>query len=268
MTPQNMLDAVVSIGIENTEKKPFWIGTGFIVSRVNSANPKQIFFYLITNKHVVENQTKIIIRLNKMSEELYDDCKILLIDDNKKKLYSEHPNESTDVIACLIDPITLFNDKTVWQAFDLDKQALTLEQMKKEGLQEGSLVYSLGFPMGIVDIIKTPIFRLGCISRFRDAYFKRNYYPKYYVDAQTFPGNSGGPIINRQEITISDGKPKILSSYLIGILSEYIQYRDELYSSQDGEVRMILKENSGITVVHPADRIKEVVELEFNRAHG
>ena len=28
---------------------------------------------------------------------------------------------------------------------------------------------------------------------------------------------------------------------------------------------MIQEENSGLTVVHPVDRIKEVVELEWNR---
>ena len=203
-----------------------------------------------------------------MSEELFDDYEIILIDDKKKKLYSEHPNESSDVIAREIVPSTIFSEKSVWQAFDLDKQALTLEKMDKIGLQEGSLVYTLGFPMSLVDFIKTPIFRLGCISKIRNTYISDNLFPTFLIDAQTFPGNSGGPVINRYDFILTADKPKVIESYLIGILSRYYTYNEKLYSKQTGEVRMILEENSGITVVHPVDRIKEVVELEYHRVYG
>ena len=62
-----------------------------------------------------------------------------------------------------------------------------------------------------------------------------------------------------------DGTPNNASSNLIGILSAYIPYRETLYSRQTGRDRMIMEENSGLTIVHPVDRIKEVVELEWAR---
>ena len=41
-----------------------------------------------------------------------------------------------------------------------------------------------------------------------------------------------------------------------------------MVSQQTGEAQMIQTENSGLTIVHPVDRIKEVVELEWKRCGG
>ncbi len=60
-------------------------------------------------------------------------------------------------------------------------------------------MYVLGFPMNMVDSIKAPICRIGCIARFADAYIRRKENPVFLIDAQTFPGNSGGPVISRPE---------------------------------------------------------------------
>ena len=62
-----------------------------------------------------------------------------------------------------------------------------------------------------------------------------------------------------------DGTPYNTSANLVGILSAYIPYKETLYSRQTGRDRMIMEENSGLTIVHPVDRIKEVVELEWAR---
>ena len=137
--------------------------------------------------------------------------------------------------------------------------------MQNTGVNEGSLVYALGFPMDLVDPIKVPICRLGCISRVTDAFLLKKGAPIFLVDAQTFPGNSGGPIVSRPEHISIDGTPSNTSANLIGILSAYIPYRETLYSRQTGRDRMIQEENSGLTIVHPVDRIKEVVELEWAR---
>ena len=180
-------------------------------------------------------------------------------------MYSSHPNEGSDILTFQIRPETLLNDKSIWGAFDLEDHALTLEQMKETGVEEGSLVYALGFPMNLVEDIKTPICRLGCISRIMDAFILKQGTPLFLVDAQTFPGNSGGPIVSRPEHIAITGTPVNSNANLIGILSAYLPYRDTLISQQTGEARMIQTENSGLTIVHPVDRIKEVVELEWQR---
>lgn len=266
--PSFFMNAVVALGIKLPDNKKHWIGTGFIVGRKEKDNPKLSTHYIITNKHVVEGKNTIFVRFNAMEGDFVKDYPIDLFDKDGNPIYSSHPNEYTDIIALQIMPQTLIKDKSIWSSFDLEDHALTLSQMKSTGVEEGSFVYALGFPMNLVDAIKAPICRLGCVSRVMDAFIRKKGYPTFLVDATVFPGNSGGPIINRPEkLSITD-TPSNSSANLIGILSEYIPYQETLYSRQTGRARMIQEENSGLTVVHPVDRIKEVVELEWKRCGG
>lgn len=263
--PNFFLNAVVALGIDGNDNQKCWIGTGFIVGRKEKDSPTLSTYYIVTNKHVIKNQTYIYVRFNSLGGTLVKDYRVDLYDKDGEPIFSAHPHHKTDVIAFQIRPQTLINDKSIWGAFDLDDHSLTLEQMQSTGVIEGNLVYALGFPMGKVEIIKAPICRLGCISRVMDAFIMQNEYPTFLVDAQVFPGNSGGPIVSRPEQLSIEGTPSNNSANLIGILSEYIPYRETLYSLQTGNARMIQEENSGLTVVHPVDRIKEVVELEWER---
>lgn len=263
--PNFFLNAVVALGINGSDGKKRWIGTGFIVRRKEIDNPGLSTYYIVTNKHVIEQQKYVYVRFNSLGGDLVRDYRISLYDNMGAPMFSAHPHDKTDVIALQILPQTLIKDKSIWGAFDLADHALTLEQMQNTGVGEGSLVYALGFPMDMVDPIKTPICRLGCISRVTDAFLLKTGTPVFLVDAQTFPGNSGGPIVSRPEYISINGTPSNTSANLIGILSAYIPYRETLYSRQTGRDRMVQEENSGLTIVHPVDRIKEVVELEWER---
>lgn len=263
--PSFFLDAVVALGCDGADKKRYWIGTGFIVTQKESNNPSGSTYYIITNKHVIKHTDHIYVRFNSLEGTFVKDYRINLYDDSGAAAFSAHPHAETDVIAIQIQPQTLIDDKSIWGAFDLADHALTLQQMESTGVSEGNLVYALGFPMGKVDVIKAPICRLGCISRVMDAFIRYDENPTFLVDAQVFPGNSGGPIVSRPETLAIEGTQSNSSANLIGILSEYIPYQETLYSRQTGRDRMIQEENSGLTVVHPVDRIKEVVELEWKR---
>ena len=263
--PSAFINSVVALGINLSGDKKHWIGTGFIVGRKEKDNPELSTHYIITNKHVISSVKEICVRFNSVEGALVKDYIIDLYDENETPLFSSHPNEATDIIAIQISPQQLIKDKSIWGSFDLDDHALTLDQMQSTGVEEGSLVYALGFPMNLVDPIKVPICRLGCVSRITDAFILKKEKPVFLVDAQTFPGNSGGPVINRPESASIVGTPTNPSANLIGILSSYITYRETLYSRQTGRDRMVQEENSGLTIVHPVDRIKEVVELEWER---
>lgn len=263
--PEFFMNAIISIGIVLPSGNKNWIGTGFIVGRREIDDPNLSTHYIITNKHVVANQQRICVRFNSLGGTFIKDYDIDLYDANQCPLFSVHPNKDTDVIALQIIPQALIDDKSIWGSFDLNEHSLTLEQMKTTGVEEGSLVYALGFPMGLVDNIKAPICRLGCISRITDTFLLKDGTPIFLVDAQAFPGNSGGPIISRPEYVSICGTPANTKAHLIGILSAYLPYNDKLISQQTGEIRMIQTENSGLTIVHPVDRIKEVVEIEWQR---
>lgn len=264
--PPFFMDAVVALGVELPNHQKHWVGTGFLVVRREQTNPDFSTVYIITNKHVVNNQGQVYVRFNNNDATGVKDLLLQLANKDGEKFYSEHPHLNVDIVAIQVLPQVIMDNHSSLSFFDLDTHALILNQMQSTGVDEGSLVYALGFPMNLVnDSVKAPICRLGCISRVADAFVNPQTAVAYLVDAQTFPGNSGGPIVNRPEYVSIDGTPKNTSANLIGILSAYIPYRETLYSRQTGRDRMIQEENSGITIVHPVDRIKEVVELEWAR---
>lgn len=264
--PPFFMDAVVALGTDLSSNKKHWVGTGFLVGRKEQGDPTKSTVYIITNKHVVKDQQQLFVRFNNSGTAGVKDLPMYLRDKNGNLMYSQHPVQEVDIVAIQILPQVIIDNHLSLHFIDLDDHALTLEKMRNTGVDEGGLVYALGFPMNIVnDVVKAPICRLGCISRVADAFINPQSAKMFLVDAQTFPGNSGGPIVSRPDIISIDGTPKNASANLIGILSAYIPYRDTLVSQQTRQAIMIREENSGLTVVHPVDRIKEVVELEWER---
>ncbi len=267
--PSFFMDAVVSLGIELPQKEKYWVGTGFLVGRKEENDRTQSTIYIITNKHVVKNQRMLYVRFNNAGAVGVKDLPMDLFSNDGKPIFSAHPTSDVDLVAIQIIPNVIVKNKLSLSFFDLDDHALTLEQMQKTGIDEGNLVYALGFPMNLVEnSVKAPICRLGCISRIADAFVNPKATVQFLVDAQTFPGNSGGPIVSRPENISITGTPKNTSANLIGILSAYIPYRETLYSRQTGRDRMVQEENSGLTIVHPVDRIKEAVEIEWQRVEA
>ncbi len=265
--PPFFMDAVVALGIKTPELKKNWIGTGFLVGRKEKSDPSRSTIYIITNKHVVNNQMELYVRFNHSGATGVCDLPMLIIDQNGTKNYSEHIMPDADVVAIQIVPQVIVDNNLSLSFISLEDHALTLNQMKETGVDEGGLVYALGFPMNLVgDVVKAPVCRLGCISRVADAFNNPDSATEFLIDAQTFPGNSGGPVVSRPEHVSINGTPKNTKANLIGILSAYIPYQEALYSRQTGRTRMVQEENSGLTIVHPVDRIKEVVEVEYTRA--
>lgn len=266
LIPNFFIESVVTISIINNNAKAC-IGTGFLVGDLmeDSKSIKKYGLYLITNKHVVKNQKRIFIGFNQNDDVNSYDFPAELIDNNGHKLYSEHINPKVDIIALSINASFLNNMNAKYHFFPLE-ESFTLSEMQKQGIFEGDLVYSLGYPLNLVNTSqKNPICRLGCISRISDLYIPGTPEVNFLVDAQSFPGNSGGPVILRPELAAVIGSQPQPKSVLLGILHSYIPYTDGLISQQTGEVYSLMKENSGLTNVHPVDYIKQTVLIERQR---
>ena len=267
LIPNFFIESVVTISIINNNNQKSCIGTGFLVGDLmeNSQSVKKYGLYLITNKHVVKNQKRIFIGFNQNGGINSYDFPAELLNQNNHKLYSEHVNPKVDIIALSINAGFLNNMNAKYHFFPLE-ESLTLSDMQSSGVFEGDLVYSLGYPLNLVNTSqKNPICRLGCISRISDLYIPGNPEVNFLVDAQSFPGNSGGPVILRPELVAVKGSSPQPKAALLGILHSYIPYTDGLISQQTGEVYSIMKENSGLTNVHPVDYIKQTVLIERQR---
>ncbi len=225
LIPPDFLDCVVAIGVDNPsdQTNPIkWIGTGFLVGRflkTNDENKNDYHIFLVTNKHVLIDQKSVKVRFNPHNSEPAKDYDIPLIN-NGNKTWTGHQTEKIDVAAININPAILVDEGMKFQYFRSDSNILHIEQMAEKGMTEGDFIYVLGFPMGIVGGDRQYVIaRSGSIARIRDALEKRS--NDFIVDSFVFPGNSGGPVVSKPEITHIVGTQSINRAYLIGIVSSH-----------------------------------------------
>ena len=256
LIPKFYKDAVVSIGLRNADNTISWIGTGFFVLRKIDENQGKPF--LVTNKHVMEGHDSIIIR---MKEKESDNLKIM--DESTKNgdtiLYAIHDNPNIDIAVLPLDGNVIIQNNLEFPCFDIDNNALSSKELRASGVDEGTLVYMLGFTMGKVNHASgDPICRLGCIARINEAQIQEE--QNILIDIQNFPGNSGSPIINKPEIISIEGTPNLNRSVLVGIIHSYLPYEDKLISAQTKKVVEIRTENSGLAYAHPVEYITEIID--------
>lgn len=257
--PIHYKNAVVSIGIKDPSNGNIqWIGTGFFVIRKIDGDNAMPF--LISNKHVFTGSESIVIRMKEKDKDNWKEAIAYLFDKDKKPLFAQHPNGNIDIAVLQLSPDYIIKNNLEFPAFDIDENALTSSKLRENGVDDGSTVYMLGFPLGLVPKLSThPICRLGCIARIsEDQIAEHN---NILIDIQNFPGNSGSPIINRPEITAIEGTKYLNRSVLVGIVHSYIPYRDRLISSQTNEVVEVRMENSGLANAHPVEFIREVIDI-------
>lgn len=141
-------NAVVSIGCKNSNGSVNWIGTGFFVVRKvdeQSATP-----FLVSNKHVFNGTRSIVIRMKEQGIDNWKETNADLFDAANKPLFTAHPAPEIDIAVLPLSGDYITNNKLEFPAFDIDKNALTSVQLRDNGVEEGSTIYMLGFPMGLV----------------------------------------------------------------------------------------------------------------------
>ena len=264
LIPPFFLDCVVSIGAQ-TKNGPSWHGTGFIVGRpiINDTGEKVYHTFLVTNKHVLNDKKTVLLRFNTLQGTQIKDYPVDL-ELGGQKIWVGHQSADVDIAVFYINPEVLKNDSAVFSFFHLDEHVMDVSDMQSGGISEGDSIFVLGFPLGIVsDQSKHVISRSGSIARIRDVL--ANQQSCFLVDANIFPGNSGGPVITRPEVSSIQGTQAINKAALIGIVKSYLPYKDIAISQQTGNPRVIFEENSGLALVETTDNIKSTVELCYQQ---
>lgn len=262
LIPPFFLNCVVSIGIQ-AQNQTNWIGSGFIVGRlIDSESSEKIYnTFLVTNKHVIQNKASIIIRFNDLRGGQVLDYSVDLVV-NGREIWIGHPSPDIDVATFLINARVLKENNAEFSFFQLEEHTMCVADMIAEGVSEGDGIFILGFPMGIVaPQRKHVITRVGAIARIRDVL--DGHQLNYLVDANIFPGNSGGPVVIRPDINSIGETKSINRAALIGIVKSYVPYNDVAISQQTGNPRVIFEENSGLALVETVDSVKETVEICF-----
>jgi len=266
LIPPFFIDCVVAIGIETKQNdKPIkkWIGTGFLFGKYlssNSDNPKQKTYktFLVTNRHVLQNQARIIMRFNPQNGQAATDFPAILKKPKGEILWTGHPNKAIDVGIVSINLGAIEKAGMKYGVFKSDTDILLKQQMQELQVSEGDFLYVLGFPMGMMPSDRQHVLvRSGIIARIRDLYENRS--SSYVVDSFVFPGNSGGPVVYKPEVVSIHGTTPIKRAALIGIVKSYIPFRDVAISQQTKRPRVIFEENSGLANVETVDKIMETI---------
>lgn len=264
--PPNFLKAIVALGSsQNPEGEVFWTATGFFYGYIPPGETDKGYPYLVTNRHVLDGVETLYLRLNPTLE----DCRARifacpLLDKRGKPLWFGHPKASIDLAVLPFD-FGLLSLKEGVTGLILNSQlnAYHLKQLK-DRVWEGDDVFILGFPLGTVGAFRNaPVVRRGCIAQIQELYSGHS--PSFLVDAEVFPGNSGGPVILAPEtVTPCDSPPR--KPALVGVAFAYLAYQDLATSDQTGHPRVIFEENTGLTEVYPVDRVDETIRAHLKPA--
>lgn len=257
--PQQYINAVVAIGIPEITSAGTtirWIGTGFIVGKPVSET--EVLPYLVTNGHVLDGVHNVIIEFNNEITHRAQNVPLELYDNSGRPIFTFHdgyglPKEKRiDIAVVRLNGQFMLEHHLEIGYFNIDSDLLSLEQMRDTGITEGTFIYSLGFPMGLVSLTeKMPICRLGCVARATKAeIMDRN---SMLLDLQNFPGGSGSPIVSRPEFISITGTKSNQTSRLIGIVHSFMHYTNN-------------EENTGIALANPAEYIVETIEKDLKKA--
>jgi len=261
LIPPHFIDTVVALGIGDPKKEVAWVATGFFYGRHVGKDPTgqdMWRVYLVSNRHVLEGHDKLWIRCNPKAGEAAQIFRIRLVDADGNFMWYSSDAEGADVAVASINAPVLMEKGMKFDFFTDNGDGANIEKMNELGITEGDFAYTIGFPFGLVGRERNfAIIRGGPIARMRDLLVHAE--TQFLVDSVVFPGNSGGPVIYKPDALAVQGTKSVNRSYLIGVVTGYLTYRDVAISRQTGQDRVVFEENSGLASVQPVDLIEEAV---------
>ena len=91
-----------------------------------------------------------------------------------------------DIGAVMLSGTTITQQHLKFSSFDIDSNSFSSVELRDNGVDEGSLVYMLGYPMGLVNVnSELPICRMGCIARISEEQIAESH--DALLDIQNFP---------------------------------------------------------------------------------
>ena len=237
-----------------------WIGTGFLVGyHDDSMQVGQYDIYIVSNKHVFSGNRSVYLKFNPHGGQPAKDYKLDLVDASGKILYKQHFASNVDVAVEIINVQLLEKDGIDVSYFILGSESFSISELKDIEVSEGDGVFVLGYPMGNIGSTRQYVMlRGGVVARIHD--MLEGHSSDYIIDAFVFPGNSGGPVIIKPEISSITGTKHNTFSRLVGLVKSYIPYKDIAVSPQTNHVRVVFEENTGLTNVEHVDYIIQTIQ--------
>jgi S1-C subfamily serine protease len=257
-----------------------WVatGTGFFYGQLTKPDPdlakRQYDVYLVTAKHVLDKWreqqataaarglllSELMVRVNPVAvTSAATDVTITELKDKDADWTSNPDGKDVSVLSVNFD--ILRQKAFAVTFFANDEMTADISKLTDLKVSAGDDVFVLGFPMGLVeDWRNAVIIKRGIIARIDDMLISKS--DVFLIDALVFPGNSGGPVVLRPEITSISGTPPQNRSFLIGMVVAYQPYIDVAVSQQTQRPRITFEENSGLASVLPTDHIAAAIAAD------
>jgi S1-C subfamily serine protease len=244
------------------------VGTGFFYGYLIQDDPdpakRKYETYLVTAKHVVQSfileNKPVSVRVNpKEASSEGREFEIANQAQPGSGTWFCHPNPKVDIAAVPINFVYLKEQGIEPNAFASDLHVADRKKLSELDVTAGDGVFVLGFPMGLSGAQRNyVIVRQGAIARISEMLDKAS--PSFMIDALVFPGNSGGPVVLRPEITSIANTKSQATSFLVGVVIDYRSYIDTAVSQQTKRPRITFEENSGLAEVLPVDVVNEAIK--------
>src|ERR1017187_2132703 len=276
LIPPYYLDCVVAIGrntpvmvngapvFENGAVKLQWepIASGFLYGDPTGAKNDQgkplYRVFLVTNRHVVQGLPELRLRFNPKESKPAKEYSLPLSDGKGKATWFAPPDPQMDLAVVGVNVDFLRSDGIKAEFIPGDESSADVAKAKDLGVSEGDGVFVLGFPLQLVGGERNfVIARQGIIARIGDVL--EGFSKTFLVDTFIFPGNSGGPVILKPDVTSITGTKSQANALLIGVVTSFQTYQDVAVSQQTGRPRIMFEENAGLANVVPVDQIKAAI---------
>jgi hypothetical protein len=286
LVPPGFLNCVVALGyngpgIQNGSPVPhMWhtTGTGFFYGHLfrDDVDPAKKLYsaFLVTAKHVVMGYAKmqaanpsiggLKMRINPI-DAASSGAEFDLIGEvaDPGAMWTDNP-KGMDVSVIPVNLNALRDRKYEFAFFASDQMVAGIDKLRDIGTSSGDGVFVLGFPLDLAGLQKNyVIVRGGIIARVSEMLDRAS--ETFLIDSFVFPGNSGGPVILKPEIVSINGTKTNAAAYLIGLVSESVEYVDTAISPQTGRPRITFEENTGLAKVLPVDCIDDAIMVSEAR---
>jgi len=189
-------------------------GTGFICQLTDKKYSKlNSLFFLVTNKHVIKDATKLVIKMHKLDsakankttkqvEVILNNQEEIILEEDINSLFYFHPNEKIDIAILNMNQTVLKKFTPLLMAIEIDN---IIPDRNSSQVNIYDNITFIGYPNGLFDEKNLlPIIRKGSFATPYQIYF--NGEPTFLIDASVFPGSSGSPVFLFDRLDIIETK--------------------------------------------------------------
>ena len=158
-----------------------------------------------------------------------------------------------------LDPEHLAGTRLRFQAVSTATGALTLSALRKKRIGEGDDVLVLGFGPELAHLQPVPLVRRGIVARIQDCY--QGLSNTFLVDATTFEGNRGSPVVMKPRRSAADRPRSDPAGKLIGVVAESLPDPWGPVKHHADHRILRIQVNTGLVRIIPVDTLLRVLAV-------